>query len=131
MFDDAVLNDSLCAAGLSALQDETKDGKLTLDSKIAVGGNNLSVGERQIIALGERIVGICDKCSFPFIRTGRAINQGSKVLISDEGQFPCVANHINLPATSVIGEGVRNASLDLVRCAPPCDTSDGSSPAGT
>ncbi|KAJ7917970.1 hypothetical protein B0H13DRAFT_1869754 [Mycena leptocephala] len=83
MFDDAV---PLSAAGLSALKDEMKDGKLTLDSKIAAGGNNLSVGERQIIALA------------------RAINQRSKVLISDEGQFP--------------GEGVRNASLEPYGSSP-------------
>lgn len=51
--DDAVLNDALRAAGLSALQEEMEDGKLTLDSEISAGGNNLSVGQRQIIALGE------------------------------------------------------------------------------
>jgi ABC-type multidrug transport system fused ATPase/permease subunit len=47
------LNDALRAAGLSALQEEMEDGKLTLDSEISAGGNNLSVGQRQIIALGE------------------------------------------------------------------------------
>ncbi|KAF7368881.1 ATP-binding cassette transporter [Mycena venus] len=64
--DDAVLNDALRAAGLSALQEELEDGKLTLDSEIAAGGSNLSVGQRQIIALG------------------RAIVRGSKLLILDE-----------------------------------------------
>jgi ABC-type multidrug transport system fused ATPase/permease subunit len=50
---DAVLNDALRSAGLSALRGEMEDGKLTLDSKIAAGGSNLSVGQRQIIALGK------------------------------------------------------------------------------
>ncbi|KAJ6551726.1 multidrug resistance-associated ABC transporter [Mycena capillaripes] len=55
-FDDATLNDALHAAGLSALQSEMEEGKLTLDSEIAAGGNNLSTGERQIIALARAIV---------------------------------------------------------------------------
>ncbi|KAJ6564563.1 P-loop containing nucleoside triphosphate hydrolase protein [Mycena capillaripes] len=55
-FDDATLNDALRAAGLSALQSEMEEGKLTLDSDIAAGGNNLSTGERQIIALARAIV---------------------------------------------------------------------------
>ncbi|KAJ7035141.1 P-loop containing nucleoside triphosphate hydrolase protein [Mycena alexandri] len=55
-FDDAVLNDALRAAGLSALQEEMEEGKLTLDTEISAGGNNLSVGQRQIIALARAIV---------------------------------------------------------------------------
>ncbi|KAJ7323675.1 hypothetical protein DFH08DRAFT_917047 [Mycena albidolilacea] len=50
-FDDLALNDALRVAGLSALQDEMEEGNLTLDSEIAAGGSNLSVGQRQIIAL--------------------------------------------------------------------------------
>ncbi|KAF7377837.1 hypothetical protein MSAN_00207200 [Mycena sanguinolenta] len=64
--DDAVLNNALRAAGLSALQEEMEGGKLTLDSEISAGGKNLSVGQRQIIALA------------------RAIVRGSKLLILDE-----------------------------------------------
>ncbi|KAK7048418.1 ATP-binding cassette transporter [Favolaschia claudopus] len=51
--DDAFLIDALRSAGLSALQDDMEEGKLTLDSEISAGGSNLSVGQRQIIALGE------------------------------------------------------------------------------
>jgi len=65
--DDASLNNALRAAGLFTLQNED-EARLTLDSKIASGGNNLSVGQRQIIALA------------------RAMVRNSKLLILDEGK---------------------------------------------
>lgn len=68
-YDDVVLNDALRAAGLTSLQDEAGEGRITLDSGISAAGNNLSVGQRQIIALA------------------RAIVRGSKILILDEGTF--------------------------------------------
>jgi ABC-type multidrug transport system fused ATPase/permease subunit len=74
-FDDAVLNDALRSAGLSALQDEMEDGKLTLDSEIAAGGNNLSVGERQIIALGKLITEICVNIHLHFVQLGRSFEE--------------------------------------------------------
>ncbi|KAJ3557433.1 hypothetical protein NM688_g1472 [Phlebia brevispora] len=55
-YDDAVLNDALRAAGLFSLQSEGEEGRLTLDSAISSGGGNLSVGQRQIIALARAIV---------------------------------------------------------------------------
>ncbi|KDR83064.1 hypothetical protein GALMADRAFT_238869 [Galerina marginata CBS 339.88] len=64
--DDATLNDALRSAGLFSLQDEGGDARFTLDTKIAGGGSNLSVGERQILALA------------------RAMIRGSKLLILDE-----------------------------------------------
>ena len=67
--DDATLNDALRSAGLFTLQEEGDDSRITLDSEIAGGGSNLSVGQRQIIALA------------------RAIVRRSKLLILDEGMF--------------------------------------------
>lgn len=66
-YDDATLNAALRAAGLVSLQSELDDGQITLDSSIASGGANLSVGQRQILALA------------------RAIVRQSKLLILDEG----------------------------------------------
>ena len=66
--DDATLNDALRASGLFSLQVDGDEARLTLDSDIASGGNNLSVGQRQIIALA------------------RAIVRNSKLLILDEGE---------------------------------------------
>ncbi|KAI8994066.1 multidrug resistance-associated ABC transporter [Trametes punicea] len=61
--DDATLNDALRSAGLFALQHMSAEGsnggggaRLTLDSEIAAGGGNLSVGQRQIMALARAIV---------------------------------------------------------------------------
>ncbi|TCD68253.1 hypothetical protein EIP91_011219 [Steccherinum ochraceum] len=54
--DDAVLNDALRASGLFSLQRDDDDVKLTLDSAIASGGGNLSVGQRQILALARAMV---------------------------------------------------------------------------
>ncbi|KAH9480738.1 ATP-binding cassette transporter abc4 [Psilocybe cubensis] len=63
---DAVLNDALRAAGLFSLQEELGEARLTLDSNIASAGSNLSVGQKQILALA------------------RAMVRGSKLLILDE-----------------------------------------------
>lgn len=86
-YDDAALNDALRAAGLSELQSEMEDNKITLDTQVSSGGGNLSVGQRQILALA------------------RAIVRGSKLLILDEGTYLCncfVGVRLSQICTSII-----------------------------
>ena len=90
--DDATLNDALRSAGLFSVQSEDDEGRITLETTISSGGGNLSIGQRQILALA------------------RAIVRRSKLLILDEGesstgQFPlfvtmCLPN--SFIATSAI-----------------------------
>ena len=73
-YDDVTLNDALRGAGLFSLQNDMTEGKITLESQISSGGGNLSVGQRQILALA------------------RAMVRGSKLLILDEG---ATSFHVN------------------------------------
>jgi len=84
-YDDATLNSALRAAGLFALQSDMDEGKITLDSEISSGGGNLSVGQRQILALA------------------RAIVRGSKLLILDEA-----TSAIDYKTDTVIQSSLRN-----------------------
>ncbi|KAF9243723.1 hypothetical protein BU15DRAFT_71850 [Melanogaster broomeanus] len=90
--DDATLNDALRAAGLFAVQEETDDGRLTLDSPIASGGGNLSVGQRQILALA------------------RAMVRGSKLLILDEA-----TSAIDYKTDTAIQSSLRNEMRDVTQ----------------
>ncbi|KAI0711040.1 P-loop containing nucleoside triphosphate hydrolase protein [Cerioporus squamosus] len=85
-FDDAVLNDALRASGLFSLQGEGDEGRITLDSQISSGGGNLSVGQRQILALA------------------RAIARQSKLLILDEA-----TSAIDYETDAVIQRSLREA----------------------
>jgi len=54
--DDATLNACLRSAGLYNLQRDDDDDKIGLDTTIASGGANFSLGQRQIIALARAMV---------------------------------------------------------------------------
>jgi len=54
--DDATLNACLHSAGLFNLQQEDDEDKINLDTNIASGGTNFSLGQRQIIALARAMV---------------------------------------------------------------------------
>ncbi|KAG8864769.1 hypothetical protein FRB96_003355 [Tulasnella sp. 330] len=54
--DDAMLNSCLRSAGLFSLQQEDDEDKIGLDSSVASGGTNFSLGQRQIIALARAMV---------------------------------------------------------------------------
>ena len=72
-YDDLELNDVLKSSGLSSFQDGATDpAKLTLDSAISGGGSNVSVGQRQMIALS------------------RALLRRSKLIILDEGKLTII-----------------------------------------
>ncbi|KAL5534538.1 hypothetical protein ACEPAG_1001 [Sanghuangporus baumii] len=83
--DDATLYNALRSAGLFSLQSDDDEGKLTLDTQIAAGGSNLSVGQRQILALA------------------RAIVRGSKLLILDEA-----TSAIDFATDSIIQNSLRS-----------------------
>lgn len=55
--DDATLNACLKSSGLFALQeDDGEADKIELDTSVASGGTNFSLGQRQIIALARAMV---------------------------------------------------------------------------
>ncbi|KAJ4490432.1 hypothetical protein J3R30DRAFT_3666905 [Lentinula aciculospora] len=91
--DDASLNNALRSAGLFSLQEEMDEDedRITLDSAVASGGNNLSVGQRQIIALA------------------RAMVRESKLLILDEA-----TSAIDYKTDSVIQSSLRHELNDDV-----------------
>ncbi|GJJ15115.1 hypothetical protein Clacol_009390 [Clathrus columnatus] len=85
---DATLNDALRLSGLFALQEQNDQvAKITLDTVISSGGANLSVGQRQILALA------------------RAILRGSKLLILDEA-----TSAIDYTTDAIIQNSLREAS---------------------
>ncbi|CCM03907.1 uncharacterized protein FIBRA_06058 [Fibroporia radiculosa] len=83
-YDDVILNDALRSAGLFALQTDIDENIITLDTHISSGGSNLSVGQRQILALA------------------RAIVRQSKLLILDEA-----TSAIDYATDTVIQESLR------------------------
>lgn len=56
-YDDGILNDALHSAGLFNLQKNLPvENHVTLDSEMYNGGSNLSLGQRQLIALARALV---------------------------------------------------------------------------
>ncbi|KAH7905737.1 P-loop containing nucleoside triphosphate hydrolase protein, partial [Hygrophoropsis aurantiaca] len=91
--DDATLNNALRSAGLFELQNDD-DGRLTLESDISSGGGNLSVGQRQILALA------------------RAMVRGSKLLILDEENLTDFPDY---KTDTLIQSSLRNELKDVTQ----------------
>ncbi|KAH7905266.1 P-loop containing nucleoside triphosphate hydrolase protein [Hygrophoropsis aurantiaca] len=90
--DDATLNNALRSAGLFEMHNDDDDGRLTLESDISSGGGNLSVGQRQILALA------------------RAMVRGSKLLILDEA-----TSAIDYKTDTLIQSSLRNELKDVTQ----------------
>ena len=98
--DDATLNDALRASGLFSLQTDGDEMRLTLDSDVASGGSNFSVGQRQIIALA------------------RAIVRNSKLLILDEGACLvdcCLQNLFDQLITTTFFLSLATSAIGMLR----------------
>jgi hypothetical protein len=53
--DDATLNDALHSSGLFLLQEQLSNRGLNLDTQVAAGGANLSIGQRQVLGETRRV----------------------------------------------------------------------------
>ncbi|XP_006463829.1 hypothetical protein AGABI2DRAFT_187296 [Agaricus bisporus var. bisporus H97] len=103
-YDDATLNDALRAAGLTVLQSEIDDERITLETQISSGGGNMSVGQRQILALARAIVrgrkllildeGMCSPTSLPYYETDNAIQSSLRHEIGRDTTVITIAHRL-------------------------------------
>ncbi|KAJ7063699.1 P-loop containing nucleoside triphosphate hydrolase protein [Mycena amicta] len=127
--DDAALNDALRAAGLFSLDLDAEAAggakkKITLDTVVASGGANFSVGQRQVIALSRALVRrskvlVLDEATSAIdYETDRVIQESLRTQLGKDVTVLCVAHRLQSVMDAdriIVLDGGRIAEFDTPR----------------